>query len=137
MNHWCYRTEIDLKVFAVIHGFVSVWSPNYFWWFIIRFLEINYGFDFFPSIFDVINMIFKILITVIFLLCLTYSFLMHPFSSPWRHHKTLWFSFSGVEKGCTGNEWIQESWDHISIIFVIIVWLLPNFGVCTFYKFVK
>ena len=33
---------------------------------------------------------------------------MHPFSSLWKHQKTLRFSkcFQGVEKECTGNEWV-------------------------------
>ena len=34
---------------------------------------------------------------------------MHPFSTPWKHQKTLRFFdvFQGVEKGCIGNEWVK------------------------------
>ena len=37
---------------------------------------------------------------------LTHSFPMHLFSSPWKHWKTL--PFSGVAKGCIGNEWVKD-----------------------------
>ena len=30
---------------------------------------------------------------------------MHPFCTPWKHQKTV--MFSGVEKGCIGNEWVK------------------------------
>ena len=35
---------------------------------------------------------------------------MHPFSVPWKHQKTLRFSdvFREVEKGCIGNEWVNN-----------------------------
>ena len=36
---------------------------------------------------------------------LNHSFLMHPFSTPWKHQKT----FQGIEKGCIGNESVKES----------------------------
>ena len=42
---------------------------------------------------------------------LTHSFPLHPFSTPWKHRKTLRFSDvfrEGVEKGCIGNEWAKE-----------------------------
>ena len=40
---------------------------------------------------------------------LTHSFLMHPFSTPWKHQETLRSSdvFQGVEKECIGNEWVN------------------------------
>ena len=40
---------------------------------------------------------------------LTHSFLMYPFSTPWKHQKTLRFflCFQGVEKACIGNEWVK------------------------------
>ena len=51
---------------------------------------------------------------------------MHPFSTPWKHQKTLQFSdvfwcFQGVEKGCIGNEWVWSHtfklfWFHLSIV---------------------
>ena len=39
----------------------------------------------------------------------THSFLMHPFSTPWKHKKTVRFSdvFRGVEKVCIGNEGVN------------------------------
>ena len=40
---------------------------------------------------------------------LTHLFPMHPFSTPWKHQKTLrffWY-FQWLEKGCIGNEWIK------------------------------
>ena len=37
-------------------------------------------------------------------LSLTHWFSMHPFSTPWKHQKTLFFwCFQGVEKERTGN----------------------------------
>ena len=32
---------------------------------------------------------------------------MHPFSTPRKHQKTL--GFQGVDKGCTGNEWVKNT----------------------------
>ena len=41
---------------------------------------------------------------------LTHSFPVHPFSTSRKHQKTLQLScFQGVEKGCTGNEWVNET----------------------------
>ena len=37
---------------------------------------------------------------------LTHSFPMHPFSTSWKHQKTL-RCFQEVEKGCIGNEWVK------------------------------
>ena len=43
---------------------------------------------------------------------LTHSFQMHPFSTPWKHRKTLTITvfscFQGEEKGCIGNEWVTK-----------------------------
>ena len=41
---------------------------------------------------------------------LTHSFPMHPFSTPWKHQKTVkvFWPFQGTEKGCTGNEWVNS-----------------------------
>ena len=35
---------------------------------------------------------------------------MYPFSTPWKHQKTVRFSdfFNGVEKGCIGNKWVNS-----------------------------
>ena len=35
---------------------------------------------------------------------------MHPFSTPWKHQKSLRFfgCFKEVEKGCIGNEWVKS-----------------------------
>ena len=35
---------------------------------------------------------------------------IHPFSTPWKHQKTVRFSdiFKGVQKGCIGNKWVNE-----------------------------
>ena len=42
------------------------------------------------------------------LLFLSHSFLMHSFSTPWKHQKTFGFlCLQGVEKGCIGNEWVN------------------------------
>ena len=38
---------------------------------------------------------------------LTHLFPMHPFSTPWKHQKTLQFCFQGVEKGFFGNKWVN------------------------------
>ena len=40
---------------------------------------------------------------------LTHLLSMHPFSTPWKHQKTVRFSavFSVVEKGCIGNKWVN------------------------------
>ena len=41
----------------------------------------------------------------------THSFPMHPFSTPWKHQKTLPYlilCFERVEKGCIGNEWVKK-----------------------------
>ena len=38
---------------------------------------------------------------------LTHSFPMHPFSTPWKHQKTV-RSFQGVEKGYTGYKWVNS-----------------------------
>ena len=37
---------------------------------------------------------------------------MLPFSTPWKHQKTLRFSdvFRGAEKGCIRNEWVKLQW---------------------------
>ena len=48
------------------------------------------------------------------------------FSTPWKYQKTLRFSDvlgGGVEKGCTGNEWIQFSvtWNEWKYMFLINV----------------
>ena len=45
---------------------------------------------------------------------LTHLFPMHPFSTPSKHQKTLWFFlcfdvFRVLEKGCIGNEWVNET----------------------------
>ena len=42
----------------------------------------------------------------------TYSFPMHPFSTPWKHQKTLPYLilyFQREEKGCIGNEWVKKN----------------------------
>ena len=48
------------------------------------------------------------------MIILTYSFPMHPFSTPWKHQKTLRFSdvFNGVQKGCIGKEWVNYFSHH-------------------------
>ena len=40
---------------------------------------------------------------------LTHLFPMHPFSTPWKHQKTVRFSyvFRGNKKGCIGNKWFN------------------------------
>ena len=40
---------------------------------------------------------------------LTHLFPVNPFSTPWKHQKTVRFSdvFRGVEKGCIRSEWIK------------------------------
>ena len=43
---------------------------------------------------------------------LTHSFLMHPFSTPWKHQKM------AVEKGCIGNEWVKQMVNFILEFFV-------------------
>ena len=30
-----------------------------------------------------------------------------PFSTPWKHQKTVFWYFQGVEEGCIGNEWVE------------------------------
>ena len=42
---------------------------------------------------------------------LTHSFSMHHFSTLWKHPKnlTVFWCFQGVEKGCTGNEWVNAN----------------------------
>ena len=46
---------------------------------------------------------------------LTHLFPMHPFSTPWKHKKTVKVScFQGVEKGCIGNESVNNS----TVLFV-------------------
>ena len=59
---------------------------------------------------------------------LTHSFPMHPFSTLWKHQKTVRFSdiFRGVEKGCTGNEWVNK---YMHSIFFLTM-LSPNVITC-------
>ena len=40
---------------------------------------------------------------------LTDLFLMHPFSTPWKHYKTVRFSdiSEGGERGSIGNKWVN------------------------------
>ena len=38
--------------------------------------------------------------------CLTYSFLMHPFSTSWKHQR---------EKGCIGIEWVKK-WFKVNVL---------------------
>ena len=53
----------------------------------------------------IISTIFEDLSNII-----THSFPMHPFSTPWKHQKTLrFYCFQGVEKGCIGNEWVKQA----------------------------
>ena len=66
---------------------------------------------------------------------LTHSLPMHPFSTPWKHQKTLWFSDVfflwgvGVEKGCIGNEWVNSK-----IVKLFHSILLSLMGRNTFWK---
>ena len=41
---------------------------------------------------------------------LTQLFPMHPFSTRWKHQKTLqvFWCFQSVEKGCIGNNWVKS-----------------------------
>ena len=41
---------------------------------------------------------------------LTHLFPMHPFSTAWKHQKTLQFShvFRGKRKGYIGNKWVKQ-----------------------------
>ena len=44
-----------------------------------------------------------------FLMTLAHSFPMHPFSTPWKHQKTVrFFDFQGIKKGCIGSEWVKQ-----------------------------
>ena len=73
---------------------------------------------------------------------LNHSFLMHPFSTPWKHQKT----FQGIEKGCIGNESVKESFlfypfllEYPSVKFQFFNWHLlnshRNFSVCIYSVF--
>ena len=44
---------------------------------------------------------------------LTYSFPMHPSSTPWKHKKTLNWFFQEVEKRCIGNEWVDNTENRV------------------------
>ena len=40
---------------------------------------------------------------------LSHSFLIYPFSFPWKHQKTLVFGcLQEVQKGCIGDEWVKK-----------------------------
>ena len=49
---------------------------------------------------------------------LTHSFLMHPFSTPWKHQKTLRFSdiFRGQKKGALGTNGLMDYQIHLQHI---------------------
>ena len=38
---------------------------------------------------------------------LTHLFPMHPFSTPFSTHLTVFWCFQGVENGCIGNNWVK------------------------------
>ena len=46
-------------------------------------------------------------VTEILIVFLTHSFPMHPFSTRWKHHLTVFWWFQGVEKGCIANKWVK------------------------------
>ena len=51
---------------------------------------------------------------------------MQPFSTPWKHQKTLWFSdvFRGYIKGALGtNELIIELWSFFERIYIDFNWI--------------
>ena len=70
---------------------------------------------------------------------LTHSFPMHPFSTPLKHQKTLMYPFSSpwkyqkpyrfVEKGCTGNKWVNLNRFFSDITLLDFIWIpqLTNF----------
>ena len=39
---------------------------------------------------------------------LTHLFPVHPFSTPWKHKKTLRCSDGGGEKRCIENKWVKK-----------------------------
>ena len=52
---------------------------------------------------------------------LTHSFPMNPFSTPLKipENRKVFWCFKGVEKGCTGNEWVKdEGSTSIKITFI-------------------
>ena len=56
---------------------------------------------------------------------LTHLFLMHPFSSPWKHQKTVRFSdiFRGKRK-CTAKKWVKWRYTgliHLYALFIGVV----------------
>ena len=51
--------------------------------------------------------VFDPIVTEILIVFLTHSFPMHPFSTRWKHHLTVFWWFQGVEKGCIANKWVK------------------------------
>ena len=64
---------------------------------------------------------------------LTHSFPMHPFSTPWKHQKTL-RCFQEVEKGCIGNEWVKKMCSDLLIGKMFLKMVLKT---AVFWRFCK